>query len=64
MIFQYWSYKGDNFYVKIFHDPIPLGDCKNINKKEVIKSEFRESPHYLDWGATFGPIQPPPEPPS
>ena len=46
-IFQYWSYKGDNFYVKIFHDPIPFGDCKNVNKKEVIKCGFLDNPQYL-----------------
>jgi len=45
------------------HDPNQIGDSNNVNKKEVIKSEFLETPHYLDWAETLGPIRPPPEPP-
>ena len=48
MICQDCSYKGDNFHDRILHDPIHIRDCKNINKKEVIKGEFRKPPHYLD----------------
>ena len=55
MIFQDWSCKGSKFQDRIVHDPIHIGDCKYVNRKEVNKSGFREPPHY--------PIRPPLEPP-
>jgi len=45
------------------HDPIKMGDCKYVDKKEVNKGGFREPPHYLDLVAMLGPIIPPLEPP-
>jgi len=63
MIFQDWSCKGNNFNDRILYDPIHIGDCKYVNRKEVNKGGFREPPHYLNWVATLGPIRPPPEPP-
>jgi len=48
VIFQDWSYKGYNFYVRNLYDPNQLGDDKTINKKEVIKGGFFENPYYLD----------------
>jgi len=63
MIFQDWSCKGNKFHYRIFHDPIHIGDCKYVNRKEVNKGGLREPPHYLDWVATLDPIRPPPEPP-
>ena len=63
MIFQDWSCKGNNFHDRILHDPIKIGDCKYVNKKEVNKGGFREPPHYLDWVATLGSIRQPPESP-
>jgi len=45
------------------HDPIHIGDCKYVNRKEVNKDEFREPSHYLDWVVTLGPSRPPPKPP-
>jgi len=48
MVFQDWSYKEDNFHIRILHDPNQLGNDKTVNKKEVIRSEFCELPHYLD----------------
>ena len=63
MIFQDWSCKGNNFHDRILHDPIKIGDCKYVNKKEINKGGFCEPPQYLDWVATFGPIRPPLEPP-
>jgi len=57
MFFQDWSYKRDNFYVTIIHDPIPFGDYKYLNRKEVIKGDFRESLYYLNWAVTLGPIR-------
>ena len=65
MIFQDWSCKENNIHDRIFHDPIHIGDCKYVNRKEVNKGkgEFREPPHYLDWVATLDPIRLPSEPP-
>ena len=63
MVFQDWSYKEDNFHDMILHDPIHVEDCKNVNKKEVIKGGFRELLHYLNWAATLDPIRSPLEPP-
>ena len=57
------SYKGDNFHDRILHDSIHIGDCKYVNRKEVIIGQFCEPPHYLNWVATLDPIRPPPEPP-
>jgi len=37
MIFQYWSYNRDSFIARVLHDPIHLGDCKNVNKKRSSK---------------------------
>ena len=48
MIFQDWSYKGSKFHDRIFHDPIHIGDCKCVNRKEVNKGGFREPPYYLE----------------
>ena len=56
MIFHDYSCKGNKFHDKIFNDPIHIGDCKYVNRKEVNKGEFCESPHYLDWVATINPI--------
>ena len=61
MIFQDWSYKGDNFHNRILHDPIYIGDYKYANRKEVIKGEFLDNPQYLDWAAMLGSIRPPPK---
>ena len=58
MIFQDWSCKGSKFQDRIFHDPIHIGGCKYVNRKEVNKCGFREPPHYLDWVATLDPIRP------
>jgi len=55
MIFQDWSYNQDDFNVRILHDPNHIGDGNNVNRKEVIKDEVLETPHYLDWAATLGP---------
>jgi len=63
MIFQDWSYNGDNFHIRILHDPNQRGDDKIVNRKEVNKDGFREPPHYLDWAGTLGPIRPAPEQP-
>jgi len=63
MIFQDWSCKGSKFQDRIFHDPIHIGDCKYVNRKEVNKGRLCESPYYLDLVATLDPIIPLPEPP-
>ena len=63
MIFQDWSYEGNNFHDRIIHDPIHIGDCNYINIKEVNKGRFHEPPHYFDWVASLGPLRPPPESP-
>ena len=42
MIFQDWSCKGNNFHDRILHDPIHIGDCKYVNKKEDNKGRFHE----------------------
>ena len=47
MIFQDWSYNRENFNIRILHDPIQSRGGKNVNRKEVIKGEFFETPHYL-----------------
>ena len=62
MVFQDWSCKENNLH-RILHDPIHIWDCKYVNRKEINKGGFRETPHYLDLVATLGPIRPPPEPP-
>jgi len=54
-IFQDGSYERDNFHDRILYDPIYIGDCKYVNKKEVNKGGFREPPHYLDWVVMLGP---------
>ena len=61
MIFQDWSCKENKFHDRIFHDPIHIGECNYVNRKEDNKGEFREPLHYFDWVAMLGPIQPPPE---
>jgi len=58
MIFKDWSYNWNDFNVRILHDPIQFGDNKNVNRKEIIKSGFLETPHYLDWAVTLDPIRP------
>ena len=63
MIFQDWLCKGSNFHDMIFHDPINIGDCNYVHRKEVNKGGFHEPSHYFNWVATLGPIRPPPEPP-
>jgi len=62
IIFQDWSYGGNKFHDRIFHDPIHIGNYKYVNRKEANKGGFREPPHYLDWAETIGSIRPPPEP--
>ena len=47
MIFQDWSCKWSKFHDRIFHDPIHIGDCKYVNRKEVNKGGFREPPLIL-----------------
>ena len=37
MIFKDWSCKRNNFHDRILHDPIKIGDCKYVDKKEVNK---------------------------
>ena len=61
-IFQDWSCKGNKFHDRIFHDPIHIGDCNYVHRKEINKGGFREAPYYLDWVATLNPIRPPSEP--
>ena len=56
MIFKDWSNNRDDFNVRILHDPIQFGDNKNVNRKDVIKDGFLETPHYLDWAVMLGPI--------
>ena len=63
MISQDWSYNREKFHARILHDPIHIGDYKNVNKKEVMKGGFYKISQYLDWAETLGPIRPPPEPP-
>ena len=63
MIFQDWLYEGDNFHDRILYNPIYIGGCKYVNRKEVNKCEFHELPHYRAWVPTLNPIRPPPEPP-
>ena len=46
------------------HDPIHIGEHKNVNRKEVIKGGFHEDLQYLNWAKTFGLMRPPPESPS
>ena len=36
MVFQDWSYKGNDFHDRITHDPIHIGDCKYVNRKKII----------------------------
>jgi len=48
MIFQDSSCKGNKFHDRIFHNFLHIGDCKNVNRKEVNKGGFREPLHYLD----------------
>ena len=63
MIFQDRPYNQDNFNVRILHDSNHVGGWKNVNRKEVIKGEFLETPHFLDWAVTLSSIRPPLEPP-
>ena len=56
IIFQTWSYNVDSFYVRIFHDPIHIGGCNTVHKKEVNKSGFLDDPRYIDWVVTLDPI--------
>ena len=44
----------------MIHDPIHIGDCKYVNRKEVNKGEFHEPLYYLDWVAILIRIGPPP----
>jgi len=61
MISQDWSYNRKKFYIRILHDPIHIGEYKNVNKKAVIKGGFHENSQYLDWAEMLGPMRPPPE---
>jgi len=63
MISQDWSYNRKKFYARILYDPIHIGEYKNANKKEEIKSGFHENSQYLDWVEMLGLMIPPPEPP-
>jgi len=49
MISQDWSYNRKKFHARILHDPIHIGEYKNINKKEVMKGGLHENSQYLDW---------------
>ena len=40
----------------MLHDPNQLEDDKTVNRKEVIKGGFVETPHYLDWAVSLGSI--------
>jgi len=62
MIIQDWSYNRDDFNGRVLHDPIHLGGCNSVNRKDVIEGGFHDNPQYLDWAATLGPIGQPPEP--
>jgi len=42
MIFQDWSCKGNKFHDRIFRDPIYIGNCNYVNRKEVNKDGFRD----------------------
>ena len=55
MIFQDWLCKGNKFHDRIFYDPIHIGGCKYVNRKEVNKGGFCEPPNYLDWVVTLDP---------
>ena len=46
MIFQDWSFKGNKFQNRIFRNPIHIGDCKYVNRKEANKGRFCESDHH------------------
>ena len=63
MISQDWHITGKKFHARILHDPIHIGEYKNVKKKEVIKGGFHENSQYLDWAETLGSIRPPSEPP-
>ena len=63
IIFQDWSYNWKKFHARKLHDPIHIGDYKNLKRKEVMKGGFHENPQYLNWAETFGPMRSPPEPP-
>ena len=63
MISQDWSYNRKNFHVRILHDPIHIGEYKNVNRKEVMNGGFHENSQYLNWVETLGPMRSPPEPP-
>ena len=56
MNFQDWLCKGNKFRDRIFHDPIRIGDCNYVQKKEINEGEFRVPLYYLDWVAKLGPI--------
>ena len=40
MIFQDWSYKGDDFHDRIVHESIQCRGSNTVNRKEVIKGGF------------------------
>ena len=42
MIFQDLSCKGIKFHDNILHDPIHIGDYKDVNRKEVNKGGFHD----------------------
>ena len=48
IIFQDWSCKRNNFHDRILHDPIHVGDCQYVNRKEINKGGFHEPPYYFD----------------
>ena len=63
MISEDWSYNRKKFHATILHDPIHIGDYKNVTRKEVMKGAFHENSQYLDWAETLGPMRSSPEPP-
>ena len=56
MISQDWSYNWEKFHARILHDPIHIGEYKNVSKKEVMKDGLYENPQYLDCAETLGPM--------
>ena len=56
IIFENWKLDGDNFLSKIIHPIILL-----LGHIREFTGGFLQDPWFLNWGATLGPIRPPPE---